>query len=135
LRAVEKHALVRQSVLTGNMRVLAELKLRVFGLADQIDFAIGAYGDDALNRIELTDYAWQRASEQYGERYDGTNTVLIGDTLLDIATAKAAGARVIAVASGSTSASELSTAGADLVLDDLVDTSKVVNAINAALLG
>ncbi|MEU7370316.1 HAD hydrolase-like protein [Streptomyces hygroscopicus] len=46
----------------------------------------------------------------------------MGDTLMDIATAKARDARVVAVATGSVSADELHRGGADIVLPDLADT-------------
>ncbi|UGY94281.1 HAD hydrolase-like protein [Streptomyces gobiensis] len=120
---------VHQSALTGNMRTLAELKLTVFGLAEHIDFAAGAYGDDATERTELLPHAWCRAKEYLKYSYNGSNTVIIGDTVLDIATAQAGGARVVAVATGSTSAEKLTAAGADVVLTDLSDTPAVLRAV------
>ena len=36
---------IRQSVLTGNIRPLAALKLRQAGLSDHLDLDVGAYGD------------------------------------------------------------------------------------------
>ncbi|MGW0519878.1 hypothetical protein [Crossiella sp. NPDC003009] len=44
---------VQQSVLTGNLREVARIKLAVFGLDTLVDLASGAYGDDHHDRAEL----------------------------------------------------------------------------------
>jgi phosphoglycolate phosphatase-like HAD superfamily hydrolase len=120
---------VHQSVLTGNVYPLAVLKVTVFGLVDHLDLRIGAFGGDALERAELPAHAWRRARHQLGRRFSGADTVIVGDTLLDVATGKSAGAHVVAVATGPVSAVELRAAGADVVLADLSDTAAVVDAI------
>src|SRR2546422_10178339 len=51
----------RQSVLTGNVRSVAEMKLRTFELHTWIDFGIGADGDDEFERNALIPHAWRRA--------------------------------------------------------------------------
>lgn len=120
---------VRQSVLTGNLRPVAEMKLAAFGLHHSIDFRVGAYGDDAVDRTDLPAFAFSRAERHLGHRYDGAGTVIIGDTPRDVAAARAAGARAIAVATGTTSLAVLAAAGADAVLRDLTDTAAVVAAV------
>jgi phosphoglycolate phosphatase len=55
--------------------------------------------------------------------------VLIGDTPLDVAAARATGARSVGVATGTSSAAELAAADADAVLPDLTDTAAVLAAI------
>jgi phosphoglycolate phosphatase len=47
--------------------------------------------------------------------------IVVGDTELDVACAAAAGARSVAVATGSSSAGGLRQSGADVVLQDLSD--------------
>ncbi|MEV8061476.1 haloacid dehalogenase-like hydrolase [Streptomyces antimycoticus] len=126
---------VRQSVLTGNMRILAELKLGVFGLGEHLDLDAGAYGDDAEERVALLPCAWKRAQLHYRRDFSATETVIVGDTLMDIATAKAGDARVVAVATGSVSADELHRGGADIVLPDLADTQAVLDAVLGANAG
>jgi hypothetical protein len=42
-----------QSVLTGNVRAMAEMKLHTLRLADHLDLDIGAYGDTAECRGDL----------------------------------------------------------------------------------
>jgi phosphoglycolate phosphatase len=120
---------VHQSVLTGNVYPLALLKMTVFGLVEHLDLQIGAFGGDAVDRLELPAHAWRRAGQHLGRRFVGADTVIVGDTLLDVATGKSAGAHVVAVATGPASPAELRTAGADVVLADLTDTGRVVNAI------
>jgi phosphoglycolate phosphatase len=125
---------VRQSVLTGNIRTLAEVKLAAVGLRDPLDLCIGAYGDDHEERVELVQVARRRAAAVHRRSgFDGQGTVVIGDTPLDIAAALAAGARAIGVASGSFSAAALRSAGADIVLPDLIDTQLVLEALLAEL--
>ena len=55
----------RQSVLTGNIRPLAELKLGLAGLGDHLDLDVGAYGDAHEVRAELVPVA-RRAAGGYG---------------------------------------------------------------------
>jgi phosphoglycolate phosphatase len=112
---------VRQSVLTGNVRPNAELKLRTFGLADGIDFEIGAYGGDAELRNDLVPIAVGRANARYATAYTPSDVVLIGDTQRDVAAALAHGARVIGVATGGFTADQLHAAGAHAVLTGLTD--------------
>jgi phosphoglycolate phosphatase-like HAD superfamily hydrolase len=119
-------------VLTGNIRSVAEVKLAALGLREWLDLCIGAYGDDHEDRTELVHVARRRAGAVHGRsaaEFAGTATVVIGDTPLDIAAALAAGARAVGVATGSYSADDLATAGADAVLPDLTDTAAVLRAL------
>jgi phosphoglycolate phosphatase len=118
-----------QSVLTGNTRPSAEIKLRAFDLDRYLDFNIGAYGTDDDTRANLVRIARQRAETAHGLSFDDGATVLIGDTPNDVAAALASGARIIAVATGNDNATALAEAGADTVLPDLTDTTAVLAAI------
>jgi phosphoglycolate phosphatase-like HAD superfamily hydrolase len=129
LRALSERNDVRQSVLTGNTRPSAEIKLRAFDLDRYLDFDIGAYGTNHEIRANLVDIARQRAEKAHGVDFDGGATVLLGDTPNDVAAAQARGARIIAVATGKDTAADLSAAGANAVLPDLTDTAAVLTAI------
>jgi phosphoglycolate phosphatase len=123
---------VYQSVLTGNIRPMAEVKLAALGLRDGLDLCIGGYGDDHEVRAELVHVARRRAAAVHGRGLDafaGPSTVVVGDTPLDVEAALATGARAVGVATGSFSAGELSLAGAHVVLPDLTDTSVVLQAL------
>jgi phosphoglycolate phosphatase len=141
LAALAEDGVARQSVLTGNIRPLAEVKLGALGLGDPLDLAIGAYGDVDEVRAELVQVARERASSAAGRvppaggrapaGFDGAATVLVGDTPLDVAAALATGARAVGVATGSFTGAELEAAGANTVLPDLTDVERV----RAAILG
>jgi len=129
LRACHGVAGLKQSVLTGNLYPLAALKVSVFGLGEHLDLRLGAFGGDAFERTDLPAHAWRRAERVLGHRFRGADTVIIGDTLLDVAAGRAAGARVVAVATGPAPADDLRAAGADAVLPDLTDTQAVLSAV------
>jgi phosphoglycolate phosphatase len=123
---------IRQSVLTGNIRPLAELKLGLAGLGDHLDLDVGAYGDVHEVRAELVTAARRAARQAYGIDFSGSSTVLIGDTPLDVEAALATGARVVAVATGSYPAADLAAAGAHVILPDLTDPARVLAAVTGS---
>ena len=131
LALVAGHA--HQSVLTGNIRPLAEVKLAALGLRDGLDLCIGAYGDDHEDRAELVQVARRRAADVHGQSlptsFAGRSTVVVGDTPLDISAALCAGARAVGVATGPYSAADLVAAGADAVLLNLADASIVLDTL------
>ena len=120
---------IRQSVLTGNIRPLAALKLAAAGLGEHLDLDIGAYGDVHEVRAELVPVARQAARRDLRSGLQRLSTVLVGDTPLDVAAALATGARAVGVATGSFSAAELAAAGAHVVLPGLTDASLVLAAV------
>ena len=119
----------RQSVLTGNIRPLAELKLGLAGVGEHLDLDVGAYGDVHEVRAELVAVARRAAAAAYGLDFGGPSTVLVGDTPLDVAAALATGARAVGVATGSFPAADLAAAGAHAVLPDLTDTALLLAAV------
>ena len=120
---------VVQSVLTGNIRPLAEVKLGPLGLTEHLDLEVGAYGDAHEVRSELVHLARDRTERAYGGDFGGAATVLVGDTPLDVGAALATGARAIGVATGQFTEAELAASGAHVVLPDLADTAGVLAAI------
>jgi phosphoglycolate phosphatase len=118
-----------QTLLTGNIRELAEVKLSPFGLTEHLDLDAGAYGDAHEVRAKLVPVAWRNAAIAYGGDFDSEDTVLVGDTPFDVEAALVNGARAVAVATGSFTAEALAAAGAHAVLPDLADTGRVVSAI------
>ena len=115
-----------QTVLTGNSRPTAELKLRTFGLDGFVDFGIGGYGSEAYPKGTLLRVARQRAAEKAGVTFGEDATVYVADSPRDVDAARIGGARSLAVASGRASAAELRDAGADAVLPDLADTAALI---------
>jgi phosphoglycolate phosphatase-like HAD superfamily hydrolase len=120
---------VVQSVLTGNIRPLAEVKLGALGLAGHLDLDAGAYGDAHEERAELVRLARRAAAAAYQEDFSGEATVVVGDTPFDVRAALAGQARAVAVATGESTAAELAAAGPHALLPDLADTERVLAAI------
>ena len=116
---------VVQSVLTGNTRANAVLKLETFGLDRWIDVDAGAFGSDDADRNRLVPLALARIAERHVAA-DKDRTWVVGDTPFDAACAQAGGVRCLLVATGHASREELEAAGADLVVDDLSDTDAIV---------
>ena len=100
-------------IATGNVRAGAEAKLAAAGLRRH--FALGGYGCDSHVRSELVACAIARGRE----RADVHEVVVVGDTVHDIAAARACGAVACAVATGSEPAEAL--AEADVVFASLAE--------------
>ena len=106
-------------LLTGNIRVGAELKLRHFNLWDF--FATGAFADDHEDRNQIAAIAHERGGQLLGEKLRGDQTIVIGDTPLDIACGRAIGAKVLAVATGGSTLKELEAHHPDWAVADLTE--------------
>jgi phosphoglycolate phosphatase-like HAD superfamily hydrolase len=104
-------------LLTGNIRLGAEIKLRHLDLWRL--FATGAFGDDHEERGRLAAIAQQRASRILKRELPGHEVLVIGDTPLDIHCARAIGAKVLAVATGGATLSELTAHQPDWAVEDL----------------
>ena len=110
-------------LLTGNMSEMARIKLGRFGIADR--FAFGAFGEQAPDRDRLARALVQRVEREHG--IPPRNCIVIGDTPHDVQCARAAGARVVAVATGGYGRQELEACVPDLALDDLSDAGALVS--------
>ncbi|MGB3561797.1 MAG: HAD hydrolase-like protein [Thermoanaerobaculia bacterium] len=108
---------VALGLLTGNWEEGARVKLSRFELNHFFPF--GAFGDGQLERRGLPPVALERARESTGREFRADETVIVGDSLLDVSAAQAHGIMSIAVATGWTPAEELESAGADWVIPSL----------------
>lgn len=104
-----------RALLTGNVAGMARIKLESFGVLDR--FAWGTFGDEGPDRNALARLAVQRARERDGVPPE--RCVVVGDTEYDVACARAAGARAVAVATGGQTREVLATHAPDLLLGDL----------------
>lgn len=114
-------------LLTGNFPEAARIKLRYFGLWHH--FGFGAFGDDALDRNDLLEIALERARAFGLESFAPADIVIVGDTPLDVACARAGGVQMVAVATGDYDETVLRDAGADVVLPNLGDAAAFRQAI------
>src|SRR5437773_2625740 len=96
LRALPSPPLM--GLLTGNIRLGAEIKLRHARLWDQ--FETGAFADDHEERAQIAAIAVKRGAALSNDNLSGGEVLVIGDTPLDILCARAVGAKVLAVATG-----------------------------------
>jgi len=114
-------------LLTGNFPETGRLKLAAAGLSAD-DFPLQVWGEDAPSdpptRDDLPGVALRRYAESTGRELEPHRVVIIGDTIHDIACARAHGCRAIGVATGSYSRADLSSA--DLALDSLADVSGIL---------
>jgi phosphoglycolate phosphatase-like HAD superfamily hydrolase len=129
LERLSRDLRVIQSVLTGNLKANARVKLASFGLDRFVDLDVGAFGSDHHDRTELIPIALERVGVRYGLRPSPTDVWLVGDTPRDLQAARAAGARCLLVATGRFTMDELSGIGADAVLSDLRDEDRVVEVL------
>lgn len=114
-----------QTVLTCTLRAIARTKIEAFGLSPLFDMSVGAYGDDAFQRIELPAVARRRYLELTGRHVQRSNTFIIGDTEEDMRAARTSGVHAIAVATGKCTPATLWSAGADVVIPDLTDIARL----------
>jgi phosphoglycolate phosphatase-like HAD superfamily hydrolase len=131
LVALREQPGVIQSVLTGNVKANARLKLAAFDLHEDLDLDVGGYGSDAEDRASLVTVARSRASDKYRTAVAPESTVVVGDTLRDVQAGHGGGAYVVGVATGPVTMEELAAEGADGVLPDLRDTGLVVQTVLA----
>lgn len=120
-----------QTIVSGNIRANAEVKLSGFGLMDWLDLDVGGYGSDSRDRAELVTLAKTRAARKYAT--SGIEATVIGDTPRDIEAARDGGARALAVASGIHSLPTLRAAGASMSLPDLSDTAAALALVLGAV--
>ena len=104
-------------LLTGNIRLGAEIKLRRFGLWEI--FHTGGFGDDHEDRNRIAVIARDRGSRVLRENLRGEQIVVVGDTPHDIRCGRAIGAKVLAVATGGSKLEELQSLEPDWLAMDL----------------
>ncbi|MDW4916310.1 HAD family hydrolase [Streptomyces californicus] len=131
LAAVRRSPDLTPTVVTGNLRRNAEIKLSAKSLLKYVNASIGGYASDNPHRPNLVGIAQSRAAERHGKVFDSSNTIIIGDSLQDVTTGIEGGAKVIGVTSGTTSAQQLADAGAHLVIPDLRDSQSLLSLIRS----
>jgi phosphoglycolate phosphatase-like HAD superfamily hydrolase len=106
------------ALVTGNLEPIARRKLALRGLGDYFPPGQGGFGSDAELRPELVPIARARAGSN-GRPHPSDDTVLIGDTPLDVAAAAADSVRCVAITGKRFSAEALLEAGAAVAVDHI----------------
>lgn len=117
------------ALLTGNYEEGARIKLEHFDLWRR--FAWGTFGDDYADRDLLARAAVAGAPARGVPLGDPSHAIVVGDTPFDVACARAAGARAVAVATGGHSVDALRACNPDAVFEDLSDLDAVLAAIDS----
>ncbi|HVA73509.1 MAG TPA: HAD hydrolase-like protein [Acidimicrobiales bacterium] len=133
LAELSKDDRLLSTLVTGNVVANARLKVAAWGLDAWFDMDVGAYGSDHADRNQLVPLALGRVHESYGVRLAPSDAWVIGDTPRDLECARSAGARCLLVGTGRYTATDLAALGADAVLEDLSDTTGVVEILTGDL--
>jgi phosphoglycolate phosphatase-like HAD superfamily hydrolase len=104
-------------LLTGNIQLGAEIKLRHFGLWEIFHF--GGFADDHEDRNHIARAALERGRRVLEKNLQPQEIIVIGDTPFDVRCGKFIGARTLAVATGGANLEELKQQAADWAVEDL----------------
>jgi phosphoglycolate phosphatase len=104
-------------LLTGNIQLGAEIKLRHFDLWKE--FVMGAFADDNEDRDLIAAAARDRGRRLLGKNLRDDEILVIGDTPFDIRCGRAINAKVLAVATGGATFEELKRHQPDWAVEDL----------------
>ncbi|HUC42844.1 MAG TPA: HAD family hydrolase [Candidatus Sulfotelmatobacter sp.] len=118
---------VTLGLITGNIEEGARAKLSVFDL--NRFFPDGGFASDHPERAEIARIAHERLSRRVGLRFPPERVVVVGDTELDVACARANGFVAIAVESPWMSRDELEASAPDGLFRDLTDADAVLRAM------
>ncbi len=136
LDAVEHVEGVTIGLLTGNYADTGAGKLAAAGI-DLGRFAVRVWGDespiDPPAREHLPGVALDRHAAMAGSRLPGERVLIIGDTIHDVACARAHGCRSLGVATGKYTRDELLAVGADRAEADLTDTRGLLEWITTPM--
>jgi|SRR5436190_1299317 len=132
LERFDRRPLVIQSVLTGNTEANARLKVGAFGLDRFLDLEVGAFGSDSPDRNDLVPISLAKVEQLRNLRIDPDAVWVIGDTALDLACARSAGARCLLAATGRVPFADLAAAGADGAFENLSDVDTIEDLVLTA---
>ena len=104
-------------LLTGNIQLGAEIKLRRYGLWEQ--FVFGGFANDHEDRNHIAAAALSRGRRVLGKNLRPEEIVVVGDTPFDIRCGKFIGAKVLAVATGGAKLNELKKHSPHWAVEDL----------------
>jgi phosphoglycolate phosphatase-like HAD superfamily hydrolase len=104
-------------LLTGNIRLGAEIKLRRYGLWETFEF--GGFADDHEDRNHIAAAAYERGRRILGTNLRSDEIVVVGDTPFDVRCAEFIGAKILAVATGGSKYHELKPLAPNWLVHDL----------------
>lgn len=111
-------------LLTGNLAVGAQMKLRHFEIDHYFQF--GGFGDSHFDRDDVARLARDAAMKYLEDRFHPDRVWVIGDTPADVKCGRAIGAKVLAVGTGIHSMDHLESSKPDLLFESLADVDRVM---------
>lgn len=130
LEATSKNSEFVNALLTGNFTGGAKIKLKSFDLWKYFENQPNTFGETSHDRRELAKIAAENIKRFLQIELNHDQFIVIGDTPNDIACARALGAKIISVATGKNySSAELSEYEPDVLLENLRDTTKVLQIL------
>lgn len=108
------------ALVTGNWERGARIKLSRHDLNRY--FGFGGFGDDVLDRNLLPPLAMERATKFAQREFTPDEALIIGDSVLDVACARASNIPCLAVCTGRTAPADLEAAGPTWIVEDLADS-------------
>ena len=131
LTATAANPLFVNGLLTGNVPLAAEYKLKFVGLDGFFDFSLGAFGIESHQRQDLPAIAARNINRKFDYEFAPSQFIIIGDTPNDIACARYFGAKAVSVATGRNHSREtLAPYRPDYIFDDLSNTAEVVRVLS-----
>ncbi len=120
------------ALLTGNLSVAAEIKLRSVNLWHFFENAPNAFGEISHERKDLAVEAGKLFNEKYDFQFKPEQFIVIGDTPNDILCARHFGAKCVAVSTGRhQSYKELKECEPDVLVENLVDTEQILQILQS----
>ncbi len=92
-------------------------------------FPTGGFASDDPDRRKIAEIACRKVSELTGIAFEAAQVTVVGDTEHDVDCARANGFRAVALDSGWVSRETLERARPDVLLDDLSDRARVLEAL------
>jgi phosphoglycolate phosphatase len=115
------------ALLTGNLSVAAEIKLRAVGLWHFFENSPNAFGEISHERKDLAAAAGRLFRNAFDFDFAPEQFIVIGDTPNDVACARHFGARSVAVLTGrGQTRDKLETERPDVLIEDLTDTRRLL---------
>ena len=124
IKALSEREDIIIGIATGNIEEAALIKLERSELGDYFKF--GGFGSDFENREELIRIAIERGKNFLNYEREFERVFVIGDTPLDIIHARVAGAKTVAVATGSYSVSDLEKYNPDYLFENFSNFESVL---------
>lgn len=130
LEATSKNPRFLNALLTGNLSAAAEIKLKYFDLWKYFAGKPNIFGEISHDRRELGKAAVKTIGKFLGAKLKPEQFVVIGDTPNDIRAARAFGAKMVSVATGSKhSKEELLQYKPDAAVENLSDTREILRIL------